>query len=690
MLPTKFEGRSSIAITLFLSLFSAVVVLSASIVNATELMVPTDNCLGSGGRDVRYTSDGVIHLEGCDEVFTLTEIAADSSVTTDMLELVDAANKIWYLKVDLKVEEGTTFNVIGGDDGDANWLRLHSDDDEAVWIKGINSEMRFENTKVTSWDAAINDYDREYESGNRAFVAIRSEWNGVRQTFPVTACDVNGGTREYYEGNLEIIDSEMSYLGADTSEGYGVSWKVYSRNPPPERELYELVDVFGLVTGSTFKENYFGIYTFGAYCIEFANNIFEDNVVYGLDPHDDSDYLNIHGNIFRNNGNHGLICSKFCNNLRIVDNESYGNGGHGIMLHRAVNDSLVEGNYSHDNAITGISIFDSHNNIIRNNRTMNNATAELRLTVGASGNLVENNELIGLVPERAGGGRVLWTFAGSDEPTINDGWVVDNIFRNNTMVGYKSAMLDIDDARNNVFEGNMIEARQGSSPINVFEFRPGQGNRVMHNTITGDAYIGEHFRTVIRASDPPLTPAPWTYVGDMSLGQSYSFLLDSTSDAYNQLGHSEHYVWVSADNQFTTQASSDETGLILDYASVGITETVEIINLRVVPNAGEAVDVTPLTFETADPLGKSWKLAWSPSTFNSAINYVGDMTIGQCYVVRVDGVDDGYARADEDGVLAYRFNKTATTSATLTLGLESNDELCPDPITPIYLPLLFG
>src|SRR5262245_20047477 len=40
---------------------------------------PTD-CLGSPTRQIRYTSDGVIHLAGCGQSFTLSEVAAAPTI----------------------------------------------------------------------------------------------------------------------------------------------------------------------------------------------------------------------------------------------------------------------------------------------------------------------------------------------------------------------------------------------------------------------------------------------------------------------------------------------------------------------------------------------------------------------------------------------------------------------------------
>ena len=79
----------------------------------------------------------------------------------------------------------------------------------------------------------------------------------------------------------------------------------------------------------------------------FDHNVYTHNKSYGLDPHDDSDYLTITKNTFAENGNHGLICSQRCDHLTIRGNTSSHNTSagaetHGIMLHRGVTDAIVE------------------------------------------------------------------------------------------------------------------------------------------------------------------------------------------------------------------------------------------------------------------------------------------------------------------------------------------------------------
>jgi hypothetical protein len=58
-----------------------------------------------------------------------------------------------------------------------------------------------------------------------------------------------------------------------------------------------VLDVFGKETGSTFHDNYIymGTYTWGAKGMLFDRNTYTHDYYYGLDPHDDSDFLRITG-----------------------------------------------------------------------------------------------------------------------------------------------------------------------------------------------------------------------------------------------------------------------------------------------------------------------------------------------------------------------------------------------------------
>jgi parallel beta-helix repeat protein len=581
---------------------------------------PTD-CRGAAERQIRYTSDGVIHLEGCGQAFTLSQVAAAQAVGPTRLELVDPANKIWLLKTKLKVEEGATLKVAGGAGGDASWLRLRSDADEAVWLRAENGGLVFQNTKVTSWDTARQQVDADPQvapdgSGGRAYIAARSVLSKGRPTAEPTSCDVAGGSREPYEARMDVAASEIAYLGYNAAESYGIVWKVYYKadptdpndQPPPGRQLYALVDIFGDVNGSTFAHNYFGSYTYGAYCMRWSDNTFEQNIQYGLDPHDDSDYLTITGNTFRDNGNHGVICSVECNNLVIAGNVSYRNL-HGVMVHRNSNGARVEGNTVADNRGAGIAIFDSHDTIVRDNIVANNAESAIRLSVGSSRNLVENNTLTGLAADRSGAGYVIYTYKGSDPPTAGDGLPKNNTFRNNRLTGYKSPLLKIGDAVDNLFVANTL-----GGPETIFAFSNATGS-------------------IIR---------------DTQVGATLQVALDPISTATLQDTH--NYIWKLSRGGLSTSAASAQSTLSLTHTNTGGSVTATTLDLAVRPAQG-SIAVEPTYWQ---PDARRW-IEVAGGVGGAVSHAVGGLSSGACYEARAQGKAIGRFAADSGGRIGFSY-----------------------------------
>lgn len=608
------------------------------------------DCLGLATRRIRTTSDGVLHLEGCGQIFTLSDISA-AGIGADTLELVDPINKIWLLKIKLKVEEGASLRVIGGAAGDANWLRLRSDSASGIWLRAENANLLFQNTKVTSWDAALSAPDTDLAvapngTGGRSYIAARSVLTKGRLTATPTACDVGGGSQEPYEGRMDVVDSEIGYLGYDAAESYGMAWKVaYKVNaadpgdaPPPGRQLYALADVFGDVVGSTFHHNYFGSYTFGGYCMRWISNTFANNIQYGLDPHDDSDFLTISGNTFRDNGNHGLICSVECDHLVITNNQSYGNL-HGIMIHRNSNDARIEGNISRDNREAGIAIFDSHDAIVRDNTVANNGEAAIRLSVGSSRNLIENNSLTGLAANGIGTGYVLSTYKGNDPPTSGDNLPKDNTFRSNRLVGYKNPMLHIDATTGSIFDNNSI-----LGPATDMAFSMAAGN-------------------IIRNSQ---------------LGQSFQIMLDATSSV--ALQDTRNAVWLLSRPGLSASVATDGSALNLSNANAGPAVTVTTIDLTVRPQTG-AISVLPSAWSAG---AHSWSET-STSATSSVDRTAGGLAAGACYTVSANGAALGNFKADPSGRIAF-----SAGSQVGTVQFAIRESQCPvaAPAPTIRLPLI--
>jgi parallel beta-helix repeat protein len=581
---------------------------------------PTD-CLGVPTRQIRYTSDGVIHLEGCGQLFTLTQVAADAHVGPSKLELVDAPNKIWLLKTKLRIEEGATLKVIGGPTGDANWLRLRSDPAGAIWLRGERGNLLLQDTKVTSWDTTHNSFDTDVSvapdgTGGRAYIAVRSVLTKGRLTAAPTACHINGGSQEPYEARMDVVNSEVAYLGYNYAESYGIVWKVYykvdttdpSDQPPPGRQLYAMVDIFGEVNGSMFDHNYFGSYTFGAYCMNWSGNTFAQNIGYGFDGHDDSDYITLSGNSAHDNGNHGLICSVECNNLVITNNQSYGNE-HGIMVHRNSNQALIEGNTVYNNRQDGIAIFDSYDAVIRNNTVTNNTISAVRLSVGSSGNLIENNKLTGLAASGTGSGYVIYTYKGSDVPTSGNGLPKNNIFRNNQLIGYKSAVLQINDATSNLFEANTI-----GGPLNIFAFNRSPGNTIRNSEV----------------------------------GKTIQVTLNTTSTVTLQDNRND--VWMFSRSGLSTAAGVTSATVNLNYANTGGSVAVTTLDLAVRPPNG-TIAVQPTSWQAGS---KSWT-EHSNDTSGAIMHTVGGLQGSGCYDVMANGAAIGRFRAAGTGRITFLY-----------------------------------
>jgi len=248
---------------------------------------------------------------------------------------------IWDLKANLYIGPGVIFNL---NNNDVKWLRLKSDKKFFVAIIAYNSDVYINKVKITSWDEENNDYDKDITDG-RSYIMIK---------------DI---------GTMDIYDSEIAYLGFKRTANYptspyGISWKMSNS----KLKKYLLT---GHVVNSKFHHNYFGAYTFGATGMLWKNNVFFDNIRYGLDPHDDSNGFLVENNKFYNNGTHGLIFSKRCINNTIRNNISFNNKLHGIMLHELSNFNLIENNEIYDN-FDGISFDNSALNIVRNNKIYRN------------------------------------------------------------------------------------------------------------------------------------------------------------------------------------------------------------------------------------------------------------------------------------------------------------------------------
>src|SRR6266536_1653323 len=313
-------------------------------------------CLPVGADTARWAStSNRIYVENGGAV-TLSDIKG--LLPKAQLDLVDPVNGVWLLRADLWIKDGIALMIHGtAAGGDVNELRLKGDNSSKagsfVSITADWGTIDIQGTKIISWDTAASRPDTEYQTNGRAFMRVRS------------SLAADGVTP--LESRMNIVDSDIGYLGYEAAESYGLAWKVVGVHPDPAKSIFDYVKVRGDIMNSHIHNNYFGVYTFGAYGSKWLNNEVDHNAGYGLDPHDDSDSLLIDGNDVHHNGIghlrnhegnprglHGIIASRRCDHLIIRNNRSWANAGNGIMLHRHCDDSIVEENQAFLNGDSGV------------------------------------------------------------------------------------------------------------------------------------------------------------------------------------------------------------------------------------------------------------------------------------------------------------------------------------------------
>jgi parallel beta-helix repeat protein len=318
----------------------------------------------------------------------------------------------WLLLANLWIGPGVQFQVAGPQ---ARRLKLRSDGKGFVWIITSGGRLTFVDSCVTSWDAARQSVDTTYNDG-RSFVLAR------------------GGAR------MEIRESELSYLGYQANESYGVAW----RQP----------GTTGAAIDSRFGHNFYGLYSYEASDLLIRANELHHSVRYGIDPHTRSNRLLIENNISHHNGKQGIILAEECSDSTIRGNIVYGNSLHGIVIYQHSNNNLVEGNTSYGNALQGINVNDSAANIIRGNTTYDNGEAGIGIGQNAADNLVLGNTVR---DNRRDG---ISFFSAASRNTVRD-----NIVRDNARYGiYVKSPDNVIDIGNQVF-GNGVGIFLNTSPV---------------------------------------------------------------------------------------------------------------------------------------------------------------------------------------------------------------------------------
>ncbi len=272
---------------------------------------------------------------------SITIPALDNALTGQGLPdlLIDQGNGAWLLKASVLINRTAKLEATKDT---ITWLRLESPPIHAISLTAQRGgHLLIDGIKVTSWESAINAVDENIANGRAYLLALEG-------------------------GRMDILRSEVAYLGWESGEPSGLSWRKRLTFSDPT------TGATGRLEDSKIHHNYFGMYSYEAYGITILRNEVYDNLEYGIDPHDDSRNFEVAYNKVYRNGNHGIIFSRLCRDNVIHNNEVYDNALHGIMLDRGTNNNVIRDNVVYNNK-DGIAIFQSSDNLIQNNYVHNNA-----------------------------------------------------------------------------------------------------------------------------------------------------------------------------------------------------------------------------------------------------------------------------------------------------------------------------
>lgn len=365
----------------------------------------------------------------------------------------------WLLKVRLTTYEQVRLELHGRSaGGDVDWLKLRSEPSGYALVESSNGQISIRDTRITSWDTRNRTFDTAFEDGSgRAYISAKNR------------------TSTYTDNRMDVINSEVAYLGFFEETAYGISWKVLAEPGQPKPGIIGK-GMTGAITNSKFHHNYFGVYVWGVGDMVVRDNEFYENFRYGFDAHTSSQRVTVENNIARDNGTHGIIFAERCTDNIIRGNKATNNKGHGIMLHESSDRNVIENNTIIGND-DGVALFESSNNRIARNVIRDNRVG-LRVygrAVDSASNLFEDNEISG----------------SQSYGVFMYNAVSQNTFRSNRILSNRDAGVYANSVFDNIFTGNVIRDNEYGIRFDSADIEKlSKGNQVRDNVIENSRQYG--------------------------------------------------------------------------------------------------------------------------------------------------------------------------------------------------------
>lgn len=199
----------------------------------------------------------------------------------------------------------------------------------------------------------------------------------------------------YAASHTLIRRSDLLHLGHQASMSYGLSFGTELRRETVRD--FPSVDMIG----NRVLDVYFGFFSFDADGVNVIDNHIAESHVYGIDPHDDTRNMLIHGNyVLGSRRSHGIILSRRIHDTVVSYNVSTGNAKAGFFIDKGSHDVLFTGNDSFLNKAEGMVLHEVSRIDVLGNRFHNNGGDGVRLraseAVQLDGNTVTRNGRFGM------------------------------------------------------------------------------------------------------------------------------------------------------------------------------------------------------------------------------------------------------------------------------------------------------
>ncbi len=286
-------------------------------------------------------------------------------------KILSRANNIYTLRRPLLIKQGAVL-IVSDEVKDLRFSR-----EKGAFL--VNSgELFVTDTRLTAWNERTGGPAWFKEGQDEEFRPFLLSWS---------------------DSKTWIAKSILTSFGYFSGKSYGLS---LSSGPTSRlRDNADLDRPTGWIVGNRFVDMYYGFYSYEADDVYLVRNVYENNIIYGIDPHDRSERLVIaHNEVYGSKKKHGIIISREVNNSFIFSNYSHGNTGSGFMLDRSSVNNIVSNNIAINNGGDGITLFESGHNSIRDNKLLNNNRHGLHVRnsveVDIDANLIVGNREYGI------------------------------------------------------------------------------------------------------------------------------------------------------------------------------------------------------------------------------------------------------------------------------------------------------